>query len=363
MVGLGLLVLLSAACETRKPTSAPTTQPGETAKAWTSAKPTGTFLDRDPRADLRLVCYNIKWNSIFPEVDAARAAKFARVVRSLDPDILALQEVGLEPRQRGQPGARKWTGRDVQTLMNRIVPPPGGSTWHTFQGSDNVIVSRYPLKMTADRMVPAGERELAMALVDLPDERFAVDVYVLSNHYKCCDPERFDVLRQQQSDAIVSWIRDARTPGGELDLPAGTPILVVGDLNIVGSRQPVDTLLTGDIIDEQKHGPDFPPDWDDTGMTDAHPLHNIDGPDDYTWRDDTSQFTPGRLDYVIYTDSVLEPVKKFVLNTTTLSEEVLHAAGLQEFDITVDDVGREYDHLPLVVDFRVKAGGEDTPDR
>lgn len=354
----GVLLLLAAGCEknqppparvTPKPTPAATqaTQP-----AVVLGRPTGTFIDREDPLDLRLMSYNVDWNSIFPDVNPKRAAKFARLIAALNPDVLTLQEIGMAPTRRGEPSSPRRTADDVLQLLNRIAPHGSGRTWYTFQAKDCVIASKYPLKMTAQRMNPPGERELAMALVDLPDENFGMDLYVLNNHYKCCDPNQNDTLRQQQSDAIVRWIRDARTPGDNIDLPANTAIVVAGDLNIVGSDQPVQTLVEGNIIDEEKYGPDSPPDWDGTAMTDARPLHNVVGPEDWTWRNDNGEFKPGRLDYVIYTDSVFDAVKAFALDTTALTDEQLQAAGLEKFDACVDDVGKEYDHLPLIVDFR-----------
>jgi hypothetical protein len=46
---------------------------------------------------------------------------------------------------------------------------------------------------------------------------------------------------------------------------------------------------------------------------------------------------------------------KFVLNTVAMSAADLSAAGLQTYDVTFDD--RNYDHLPVVVDFRFVADG------
>jgi len=315
-------------------------------------EPTGTLIDRaDPDA-VRLVSYNVLWNSIFAEMDSRGAEKFARLVRALDPDILCLQEIGVHPRDWDRPDARRWTAADVVELMNVHLPREGG--WHGFQGGDNVVVSRFPLSRTRSRTVPEPERSQAVALVDLPDSRFEVDFYVLVNHFKCCDPERFDGLRQQQADAIVAWLRDVRTPGGAEDLPPGTPFAVVGDLNIVGSFQPVVTLVEGDVWDEERYGVDFPPDWDASTLVDLRPRHNghPEG-DDWTWRDDTDRFPPGRLDFVLYSDSVLEVLRSFTLNTTTWSDEDLARAGLERYDVTADEEGRVFDHLPLVADFRV----------
>jgi endonuclease/exonuclease/phosphatase family metal-dependent hydrolase len=313
--------------------------------------PTGTFLDR-AAGTVRVVTYNVKWNSIFPAVDPRRAAKFAHVVQSLDPDVLALQEIGLHPQERGRPGSHKWTAEEVLELMAVIRPLPADQAWHAWQGSDAVIVSRFPLKITARKTTPPGERDLALALVDLPDDRFKVDLYLLNNHFKCCDATRNDPLRQKQADALVAWLRDARTLGGSIDLPPGTPCVMVGDLNIVGSFDPVQTLLSGDIHDEATYGPASPPDWDNTPLTDAHPLHNVTGPEDWTWRDDTSKYEPGRLDFVIYSDSVLEAVQVFALDTTSMSAADLQASGLEPFDVCHDEIGHEFDHLPLVADFR-----------
>ena len=302
---------------------------------------TGFSLDRLDPSDLRLVSYNVYFDYIFPDVNAAQAEKFIRVVRALDPDILNLQEIRKD-------------GQAVADLLNERLPLPEGR-WHTYRGRQNVIVSKYPITMSTDHTIPPGQRKLAMALVDLPDDRFGVDFYVSNNHHKCCGGTDNDPERQQQSDAVMAWIRDARTPGDNIDLPRGTPFAIVGDLNIVGGMQPVDTFVTGDIQDNATYGPDFAPDWDGTPLTDLHPLHNGVGPDDYTWRNDLDKWDPGRLDYIIYSDSVLEAVNKFILNTTTLSPELLEASGLEPMDITLDQEGKHYDHLPLVVDFRVGA--------
>lgn len=309
---------------------------------------TGLFIDRPKAGDLRVVSYNIHWDDIFPDVSADGAEKFQRVVKALAPDVLALQEIG-DRHRSPQKGAD-----DVQALMDAIDPRPAGEKWHVFQGQSNVIVSRYPLSQTSDHTVPGAYRDPASALVDLPDERFGFDLYVLNNHFKCCSREGDQEKRQAQADALVNWIRDARTPGGEFDLAPDTPIVLVGDFNLVEGLEPLNTILGGDIADEGTYGPDFVPDWDDSELVAAHPLHNLVGPDDYTWRNDGSEYEPTRMDWVLYTDSCLEAVQAFVLNTTTLSVEELAQARLEAYDVTLDAAGENFDHLPVVVDFRVR---------
>ncbi len=356
--GLGacLVCLALVACDARKtpsPSSAPAAPASATRPATREPRPpTGTFVDREAGTALRIVTYNVLWNTIFADVNAQRAAKFARIVTALDPDVLVLEEIGMSPQDRGKAGSRKRTAADVLKVMQAVAPLPAGQDWHVFQGGDNVIVSRFPLKMTASHTQPPGERDLALALVDLPDDRFAADLYVVGTHFKCCGGTDNDLQRQQQADAIMAWLRDARTLGGNVDVPPQTPLVVLGDLNIVGGPQPLETLLGGDIADEETYGADMAPDWDDSPLTDAHPLHNVQGPDDYTWRDDNQPYKPGRLDYVIYSDSLLEVTKSFVLNTVAMTEPDLKATGLEKYDTTEDDVGRAFDHLPVVVDFR-----------
>jgi endonuclease/exonuclease/phosphatase family metal-dependent hydrolase len=309
---------------------------------------TGTFIDRKESTDVRVMSYNILWDTIFPSVSVSQSEKFARVIHALDPDILNLQEIDFFGDDV------TYTATDVKNLMNTIQPLPGGSSWFTYKGSDNVIVSKYPLSLTRSDTSPTTGRSLAMALVNLPDSRFGTDFYFMNNHFKCCGspggPE--DVQRQQQADALVSWMRNARTAGGLITLPTNTPMAVVGDFNLVGLPDPLQTLLTGNISNEAAYGSDSPPDWDGTGLADLHPYHNITGADDYTWREDGSGFNPGRLDYILYTDSVLEVANKFILNTVAMSPTQLAATGLHQDDILKYSAGW-YDHLPLVVDFRL----------
>ncbi|MCG8408321.1 MAG: endonuclease/exonuclease/phosphatase family protein [Phycisphaerales bacterium] len=308
---------------------------------------TGTFLDRPVSSDLRVVTYNVHWDSIFPDDDPNnhpfrsfdKVDEFRRVIVALNPDIMCLQEIN---------GDRN--PQDIADIFDQVLPLSGGQ-WQAMIGHSNVIVSRYPLSMMAEHTVPAGQRAQAMALVDLPNETYLSDIYLINEHYRCCGGVDNDPQRQQQSDAVVNWMRDARSPGEFISLPEDTPIVVLGDFNIVGGPGPLDTLLCGNISDEGTYGNDSPPDWDGTCNVDVHPMHNGAGSDDYTWRNDNSNFDPGRLDYITFSDSLIMAVHDFVLNTTLMSPSDLNAVGLQQFDVVLNPPGH-FDHLPLVVDFR-----------
>jgi endonuclease/exonuclease/phosphatase family metal-dependent hydrolase len=317
--------------------------------AGSAAAQTGTFIDRHSPTDLRMMTYNILWDSIFPDKDASKAAKFSRVINALDPDILNLQEIG-------DPFTSGWipkNGPDVRDLLNDIKPLAGGASWNVYKGGggDSVIASKYPLSMFRSGTTPSGDLLMAMALVDLPDDAFPSDFYVMNNHYKCCGStgSQEDLRRQRQSDANVNWLRDARTPGGSVNLPAGSPFAVVGDLNIVGSQSPLNTLITGNIINEGTYGSDSPPDWDGTSLIDSAPVHNGAGSTTYTWRNGSTS----RLDYIIYSDSALDVGNKFVLNTVSMTSTQRADAGLQRFDTAQGSSSTNFDHLPVVVDFRI----------
>jgi hypothetical protein len=58
---------------------------------------------------------------------------------------------------------------------------------------------------------------------------------------------------------------------------------------------------------------------------------------------------------VIYTESVLEVVHSFVLNTVAMTEEELEATGLEPLDVTRGSPV-DFDHLPVVVDVRPVGG-------
>ena len=96
---------------------------------------TGTFLDREVATDLRLFTYNVFFDAIFPQESPEGAAKFERLIAATEPDVINLQEIF------------SYSAGDVVALMNTIAPLPGSGSWFGHKGSDNVIVSKYPLSM------------------------------------------------------------------------------------------------------------------------------------------------------------------------------------------------------------------------
>lgn len=319
------------------PDSAGEVSPADSAK-------TPSPLARQHPDDVRLVSYNIYMDSVFT-AGSQPSQRFARLVKALDADVWALQEVYKTP------------AADVAKLLDTLAPLAGGRKWQARYGGDNVTVSRFPITLHHFQTTPSCGRKVSLDLVDLPDARYGRDLYLLNNHFTCCGGVTADAKRQQEADQLVAWMRDARTTGGAINLVSGAVMAVVGDLNIVGGPQPLKTIVSGDIVDEATFGKDSPPDWDGTALTDARPLHNGAGSLDYTWRWDGSGYNPGRLDYVIYTDSVANVGASFVLNTVTMTQQQLKATGLQADDVIHFKTAAgqyAFDHLPVVVDLRIK---------
>ena len=160
--------------------------------------------------------------------------------------------------------------------------------------------------------------------------------------------------RQSEADEYMAFQRDAMTAGGQVDVPTGSPILFGGDLNMVGLGAPITTLESGDISDESQYGIDFAPDWDGTDMLQVAAVQ-ADRPMDYTWRNDGSSYMPGKLDYALVSDGVLQVLRSFGLQTSDMSANRLNTYGLQS-----GDTWNASDHLPVVVD--VALGGAQAQD-
>ena len=115
---------------------------------------------------------------------------------------------------------------------------------------------------------------------------------------------------------------------------ASAPVVIGGDLNLVGSPRPLGTLIEG--LD-----------------TDGSDLHPVDarrlGERTYaTWRNAEGLFAPGRLDFLLVPDAAVEVDNAFVFATEDLNRETLNRLGLAQAESRVSD------HLPVVADLRIR---------
>jgi endonuclease/exonuclease/phosphatase family metal-dependent hydrolase len=277
-------------------------------------------------AHLRLLTYNVRDEGLF-----YLPAQFAhgRILKALRPDIIGYQEVWSH------------TAEETEDLVRSFLPEdPDGTEipWEAvLVDPDVVIVSRYPVVSSFEIQNNGG------FLLDLSED-YEQDLFLVVAHLPYGQNNED---RQWEADEIMAFIRDAKDPGGMFDLEEGTPIVIMGDLNLVGYYQQLKTFLSGDIVNTDAHGPSFMPDWDGTDLTDLVPLHTH-LPLAFTWYSERSPYPPGRLDYFIYSDSVLEVAKSFVLWTPAMPGRVLLDYGLGRGDSMTAS-----DHLPIVCDLDI----------
>jgi Secretion system C-terminal sorting domain/Endonuclease/Exonuclease/phosphatase family len=284
-------------------------------------------ISRQDTSLLRVMNYNIQFDSF---LDPLKEQYFSRIFHAIQPDIVCFNEFFNS------------SASQVKNKMNELLPLPNGASWNAVKlDQGNVTVTKYLIIQSWE--VFPGRRETA-SLINLPD-RFEKDIMVINSHYKCCGGSSNDDTRQLEADASIAFILDAKTPGGLIDLPQDTPFLILGDLNLVGDRQQLTTLITGEIINTQLFGNGAPPDWDGTDLENLIAQHT-DKRTSYTWRNDNSSFPPGILDYQIYSNSVMTVEKAFEIQTEIMSAERLDQYGLQQFDTR-----NASDHFPKVTDY------------
>jgi endonuclease/exonuclease/phosphatase family metal-dependent hydrolase len=149
---------------------------------------------------------------------------------------------------------------------------------------------------------------------------------VVSVHLKCCGRigGQEDRTRIVQADAFRDALAAALPPAGAL--------IVTGDLNLVGSRDPLEHLRRG--LDREGRA------------LEIADLLQLDGLSNVTWSDARQPFLPGRLDWLLYTRSALDFRGGFVFDSNDLRSKWLEQHGLRHEDST--DAS---DHYPLVADF------------
>ena len=281
-------------------------------------------LGKNKQVDMRIMSYNVHTDDIFLQ---SLSGNFERIISAASPDIIGFQEI------------YNHTSAETAALIESIIPSGNGGQWyHAKALPDIVVVSRYMIKS-----VFQVDGNGAFLLDLRPD--FDSDLLLLNAHPPCCQNVE---ARTNELDNLMSFVRNAKDDGGELTIEEYTPIVILGDMNLVSSSQTQQILTTGNIVDNNTYGPDFIPDWDNTAFDDAKPL-TTGVPMTFTWYSESESYSPGRLDYIVYSGSVLNLENSFALFTLGMESDSLSDHGLQSRDV-VD----ASDHLPVVADFRIK---------
>jgi endonuclease/exonuclease/phosphatase family metal-dependent hydrolase len=291
-------------------------------------------LERAAGTAVRVLAWNVG-----DRTPLLRPEPFRRVLRAADPDVVLLDELNPALDEAGVrallPGGEEWT----------LILGTGGGRQRT------AVASRLPLQaVPALARVPWPDSVAALAGVPLlpqvrSDLASAADdgvsavggvvtvgplrVLFVALDLACCGlaGSGEDRARAIAASAIHSAIRAA------LDAGEADAAVIGGDINLVGSRLPLETLRM--LLD--RAGGDLA----------AADLLTPDGRSYSTWRS-PGPFPPGRLDWVLFPESVLEQVGGLVLDAALLAATERARLGLEATDTQVTD------HLPLVVDFALR---------
>ena len=295
--------------------------------------PNPILIQKEDDELLRLMNYNIRndfENDIGGLDDPERIPGLSRIFTAIAPDIITINEC--------------WntTLSTALSFLNTNLPTGDVKGWYAEKlDGANITASRYPIIQS---WLVHPDRRITACLIDLPGN-YKQDILVISAHFACCDN---DITRQMEADAFVSFMLDAKTVGGDIDLPENTPFVLMGDLNLVGLSQQLSTLITGEIQDTSTFGAGAKPDWDNSDLEDLI-SRQTDKRMAYTWRSDGGSYPPGRLDFMIFSNSVMEIEKAFTLQTEVMSSERLQQYGLAETDTKISS-----DHFPKVGDFNLE---------
>lgn len=275
-----------------------------------------------PAGAVRVMSYNVLFAG-----PMTNPAPFARMISAADPDVILVQEWDT---RNSNPA---FGASDIEGWFNEHMPLGDDQRWSALDsdGWGVAIISKRPIERVGPRRVTRSggdnEADLALRFVGGVTESPAGAIAVACVHYKCCggasgSEERTRVREASTVNKLM--LNDLSGP----DTPRLR--LVIGDFNLVGTREPLHA--TGRRLDA---------DESDLSPVEFRVLGDGSA---YTWREDRSRFTPGRLDWGLYSDSSARVVNAFSMDTRRLS-----AKSLEMFGLLADD-SEASDHIPLVVD-------------
>lgn len=276
-------------------------------------------LERYEEDDLRVLGFNAWNDNIF---NRAYTNQYRRILETIDPDIIAFQEI--------------WD-HSAEETAERVEALLPGQWYAEKKDRGNVTVSRFPILDARQILVWketgwSDEHRLTATLIDT-NEKNGSKLLLVNVHLRA--GSRGEDNRWLEIDALENFVHSARQPGGWIYLEEPTPIILVGDFNLVGSRGQLEAIESNIQ------------DWDGSGI-DRVRARQTEKRMHYTWRNDNSGFSPGKLDYIFYTGSVMSLQNHYTLQVEEMSPGQRALYGLQ-----YGDTQTASDHLPHVADFRL----------
>ena len=275
-------------------------------------------LAKNDAGALRVVSWNVQRGGMFKQPEP-----FARVLQALQPDILLLVELNDNN-----------TAAQVQRFLDQTLP--AASPWQVAFGEGGgdlrcAVASRLPLsdvpevKLIAMPAQPDRSVRATGAAIDVGGRK----LLAMAVHLKCCGrahgPE--DQAREIEVTQIAQAVQ-AACAATKFD-----GLVIGGDLNLVGARDPLEMLARSLDCD---HSPLAVPQ-----------TYQLDGLSNATWADRNQPFIPGRLDYLLYSDSTMECLAGFAFDSRDLDQQ-----WSAKHQVQAEDTSNASDHLPVVIDLR-----------
>jgi endonuclease/exonuclease/phosphatase family metal-dependent hydrolase len=255
---------------------------------------------------VRLAVHNVRDDGIF---DPGLQPAFERMYQAVAPDVVLAQEI--------------WSHR--ADALAALMEGWAGGNWVAAPDSASAVVSRLPI---LDAWT--GPRS-TFARLDT-DERIGRPLVVVNVHLPCC---RNEVDRSSWVDQINRALGDALESGR---IPAGSGLVIAGDMNMVGDGGPLNRLVSGGIRTDDALGP--PIEWGLDPLVGGKVIlrsRHFGGTSGSTWRNDDSTFWPSLLDHVIVDADRLAISHHYILETRGADPSALESAGLLESDAAVSD--------------------------
>lgn len=272
-------------------------------------------LARAEGTQFRIASYNTEHNGLRDEAKPDRRDAIHRVVAAAAADIYCFQE--------------EWTASadSIRRVMESIDPHHDTKPWSVVFDNGAAVASRYPIIAMPD--IP--NQRAAGAIVKITESP-ADAVLVYSVHLKCCGHinSKEDNQRIAEANAIADQVEQLRR--GQLGPAfadyADVPVVICGDYNLVGSRTPLTILETR------------------LGMA-AQDLPHMLSDKTYTWYEEDSPFSPGRLDYITASPNARQ-LNGFIVNPRHFGRVLSRQMGMRQSDVAATD------HLLMITDMYIR---------
>jgi hypothetical protein len=306
-----------------------------------------------PERTVRVAQWNVSDGSF-----RRRPDDFARLLAALEPDVVLLDEL---PGDTEAPDMERFFGHPVLSALGSWSFALGisGGRQRSVVGARNLEVRpatrlldlqhapaaitalRDSLPETAHEAIESeGRRGMSTAGAWVPLQGTPALFVALDLQSRGWAGSSHDRLRALQARTLRAAIDDELEdavlgePGLEaVAAPREPVVLIGGDLNLVGSRDPLLTLAVGR----------------DGRLVVPASLQRIGEQTLATWQNPSDPFLPGRLDFLLLPPDRVELVSGFVFATGDLPQSVLDRLGLE-----ASLSGTLSDHLVVVADLRIR---------